>query len=335
MASQESSSHAEKQGNDAHQSDPILGQEFPTQTSTADEKGTSGVQDHQKESQNWCQYFVMGKCRFADKCRLFHSELLMDDSKSASASKTDEEYEEKSKKKKVKQKQNYEEKEINKKPRMRTADDVISRILWDSSVDSSQFVVGYVDRFLGVLERPFCDFNWETSPCDCDYNTELALPRHRIQYFTYRGQRVWDRHSRMDRVFGSTGQALAPPFGGEGEVEETVERPPNEDEPLPVVSGQEQTVADGCTLSTHLEVKMQDEMNNHPPASEPQIKQAQLGLQETCATNRAQSSAAVEMEGPTTENEENHEDLSVRTTEMHNINVFLEIYTLCSISDGG
>lgn len=107
--------------------------------------------------------------------------------------------------------------EVNKKPRMRTADDVISRILWDSSVDASEFVVGYVDRFLGVVERPFCDFNWDTNPCDCDYSSELALPRHRIQYFSYRGHRVWDRHSRTDRVFGSTGQSLAPPFGGEGE----------------------------------------------------------------------------------------------------------------------
>lgn len=108
--------------------------------------------------------------------------------------------------------------EVNKKPRMRTADDVISRILWDNSVVSSEFVVGYVDRFLGVLERPFDDFNWDTNPCDCDYTTELALPRHRIQYFTYRGLRVWDRHTRTDRVFGSTGQSLAPPFGGDGEV---------------------------------------------------------------------------------------------------------------------
>lgn len=105
--------------------------------------------------------------------------------------------------------------EVNKKPRMRTADDVISRILWDPSVDASEFVVGYVDRFLGVLERPFCDFNWETNPCDCDYTAELALPRHRIQYFTCRGLRVWDRHTRTDRVFGSTGQSLAPPFGGD------------------------------------------------------------------------------------------------------------------------
>lgn len=101
---------------------------------------------------------------------------------------------------------------------MRTADDVISRILWDPSVDASRFVVGYVDRFLGVVERPFSDFNWDTDPCDCNYSVELVLPRHRIQYFTYRGHRVWDRHSRTDRVFGSTGQSLAPPFGGE-EVE--------------------------------------------------------------------------------------------------------------------
>lgn len=106
----------------------------------------------------------------------------------------------------------------NKKPRMRTADDVISRILWDPVVDSSEFVVGYVDRFLGVLERPFNDFTWDTNPCDCDYSAELALPRHRIQYFTYRGHRVWDRHTRTDRVFGSTGQSLAPPFGRVEEV---------------------------------------------------------------------------------------------------------------------
>lgn len=101
---------------------------------------------------------------------------------------------------------------------MRTADDVISRILWDPVVDSSEFVVGYVDRFLGVVERPFDDFMWDTNPCDCDYSAELALPRHRIQYFTYRGHRVWDRHTRTDRVFGSTGQSLAPPFGKAEEV---------------------------------------------------------------------------------------------------------------------
>ncbi|XP_062322312.1 leukocyte receptor cluster member 9-like [Osmerus eperlanus] len=99
-----------------------------------------------------------------------------------------------------------------------TAEEVISRILWDPTLEEVDFVVGYVDRFLGVLERPFSQFNWDADPCDCDYTTELALPQHRIQYFTHRGRRVWDRNTRTDRVFGSTGNPLAPPFGGEEEV---------------------------------------------------------------------------------------------------------------------
>lgn len=53
--------------------------------------------------------------------------------------------------------------------------------------------------------------------CDCDFSEELALPRHRIQYFSYKGQRVWDRDSRTDRVFGSTGQTIVPPFASENQ----------------------------------------------------------------------------------------------------------------------
>lgn len=53
-----------------------------------------------------------------------------------------------------------------KKPRMRTADDVISRIIWDPTVDAADFMVGHLDRFLGVLERPFSDFSWDTQVCD-------------------------------------------------------------------------------------------------------------------------------------------------------------------------
>ncbi|KAM4736240.1 leukocyte receptor cluster member 9 isoform 2-T3 [Anableps anableps] len=175
-----------------------------------------------------CQFFRMGKCHFGGRCRLSHSDPSPHDSAVLSPDmddKEDGEKMEKHKKKKgavnkVTKPKDNEGKDVNKKPRMRTADEVISRILWDTSVDASEFVVGYVDRFLGVLERPFCDFNWDTNPCDCDYTTELALPRHRIQYFAYRGHRIWDRHSRTDRVFGSTGQSLAPPFGKEEEVKE-------------------------------------------------------------------------------------------------------------------
>ncbi|XP_038832212.1 leukocyte receptor cluster member 9-like isoform X2 [Salvelinus namaycush] len=177
----------------------------------------------QEEGAGVCQFFLLGKCRFGNRCRRSHSTPTLDDPEAVidQENRKEGEKEGKLKKKAIGNKTNQpkdtEGKGSTKKPRMRTADDVISRILWDPSVEPADFVVGYVDRFLGVLERPFSEFNWDTDPCDCDYSSELALPRHRIQYFTHRGRRVWDRNNRTDRVFGSTGQCLAPPFGQEEE----------------------------------------------------------------------------------------------------------------------
>ncbi|XP_042345095.1 leukocyte receptor cluster member 9 [Plectropomus leopardus] len=239
-------------------------------------KPTTDSAERVEDGVNVCQFFLMGKCHFGHRCRFSHSNPSIDDSGAVTPDQDDKQDGEKAErhKKKVKKaaKPKYEAKEVNKKPRMRTADDVISRILWDSSVDGSEFVVGYVDRFLGVLERPFNDFNWDTNPCDCDYTSELALPRHRIQYFTYRGHRVWDRHSRTDRVFGSTGQSLAPPFGGEGEVKEEINPEGQEqqqdcfettEKQAPAVSEQEETEAGECdqTENTHLEEGKQSETN--------------------------------------------------------------------------
>ena len=34
---------------------------------------------------------------------------------------------------------------------------------------------------------------------------DLAIPQHRIEYFKYRGTKVWDKKSRLDLVFGSSG----------------------------------------------------------------------------------------------------------------------------------
>lgn len=249
--------------------DPHCGTDTLKATAESAERAENGV--------NMCQFFLMGKCHFGNRCRFSHSNPSIDDSGAASPDQDDKQDGEKTEKhkKKVKKaaKPKYEAKEVNKKPRMRTADDVISRILWDASVDASEFVVGYVDRFLGVLERPFNDFNWDTNPCDCDYSSELALPRHRIQYFTYRGHRVWDRHTRTDRVFGSTGQSLAPPFGGEEEVKEKQEQQQDglettEEQP-PEVSMQEESETEACALTenTHLEKEKQSEMNSYTPDS--------------------------------------------------------------------
>ncbi|XP_055065735.2 leukocyte receptor cluster member 9 [Misgurnus anguillicaudatus] len=171
-----------------------------------------------------CRHFLLGRCHFGDRCRLSHStqttqsedddkmvtETQVNGQKNRTKIHTD---------KKEKHHMSRDREERMKKPRMRTADDVISRIIWDPSADPADFMVGHLDRFLGVLERPFSDFSWDTQVCDCDFSEELALPRHRIQYFSYKGQRVWDRDSRTDRVFGSTGQTIVPPFASENQQE--------------------------------------------------------------------------------------------------------------------
>ncbi|XP_069551915.1 leukocyte receptor cluster member 9 isoform X1 [Brachyistius frenatus] len=264
-----------------------------------------------------CQFFRMAKCHFGPRCHFSHSEPSLDDPGAVCPDmddKQDGETMEKHKKKKScvtkGTKPKYKGRgqsiftEVNKKPRMRTADDVISRILWDSSVDASEFVVGYVDRFLGVLERPFCDFNWDTNPCDCDYTTELALPKHRIQYFTYRGHRVWDRHTRTDRVFGSTGQSLAPPFGKEEEVKEEIDSQDlnqqdglktTEEQP-PVVSGQEESETEECAPAnnTHLEEEKQSDFSQTAPKCRKNTSQEQQESRQPCvveeAANRPQAS---------------------------------------------
>ena len=38
--------------------------------------------------------------------------------------------------------------------------------------------------------------------------TILAIPRHRVQYFKYHDELVWDKNKRFDCVFGSTGSGL-------------------------------------------------------------------------------------------------------------------------------
>ena len=93
-----------------------------------------------------------------------------------------------------------------KKSRMKTAEDVISRVIWDDGLVNDEFIIGYIDRFVGIVEKPFTAFSWEDL-ASVDYNT-LAIPKHRIQYFKYRGVLVWDKINRIDHVFGSTGNLV-------------------------------------------------------------------------------------------------------------------------------
>ena len=98
----------------------------------------------------------------------------------------------------------HEEEELSKKQRMRPATEVISRIQWDPDLPAGDFTVGYLDRFTGIIEKPFDAFYWED--ISSVGATVLAIPRHRIQYFKYRNEIVWDKRVQLDNFFGSRGQ---------------------------------------------------------------------------------------------------------------------------------
>jgi len=82
--------------------------------------------------------------------------------------------------------------------KFRSSADVINRIRWDPAMDSGDYVVGYEDRFLGVMERALD--SWKAEQTD-----EEFIPQHRILYFRRKsdGVKVWDRKERRDIVFGS------------------------------------------------------------------------------------------------------------------------------------
>lgn len=83
-------------------------------------------------------------------------------------------------------------------PRLRPADDVLNRLRWDASFDASDYVVGYVDRFVGEKEMPID--RWKS-----EQTHEEFIPMHRVLYFKRKsdGERVWDREKRIDLIFNT------------------------------------------------------------------------------------------------------------------------------------
>ena len=144
-----------------------------------------------------CKFFLEGRCRFGESCLNRHEGIPRLEPKERKTSK-----EEQRRKKKV-AKEKVEERK-GKLPSMKTAADVISRLQWDRQLPVDNFTVGYIDRFRGVLEQPFTAFCWEDLASVDDFEV-LAIPQHRIQYFKYSGTKVWEKATRMDLIFGSTG----------------------------------------------------------------------------------------------------------------------------------
>lgn len=85
--------------------------------------------------------------------------------------------------------------------KLRPASDVLNRLRWDPSLDPAEYIIGYEDRFLGAKEMSL--ERWKTEQTD-----EEFIPQHRILYFKKKGgdtagEIVWERVSRVDKIFGS------------------------------------------------------------------------------------------------------------------------------------
>ena len=86
--------------------------------------------------------------------------------------------------------------------------DVLHRLQWDSDLDVSQYLIGYLERFEGIKEIPA--WSWISESTD-----EEWIPQHRIKYFKKihggaEHEVVWDREKRVDKIFntGSTSNRI-------------------------------------------------------------------------------------------------------------------------------
>ncbi|CAF1509062.1 unnamed protein product, partial [Adineta ricciae] len=80
--------------------------------------------------------------------------------------------------------------------RFRHSDLIFNRILHDKTIDRSQVVIGYEDRFTGIHEIPFNEFKRV-------HEHEYGIPLHRIRHFKINGNFAWDRSKRLDLLTGS------------------------------------------------------------------------------------------------------------------------------------
>ncbi|KAI4176529.1 MAG: hypothetical protein LQ348_005978 [Seirophora lacunosa] len=82
---------------------------------------------------------------------------------------------------------------------LRPAHDVMHRIRHDPDLRMSDYVVGYRDRHVGIMEKAV--ENWSLKGVE----EEEFIPLHRVVYFKRLSDDhvIWDREKRIDEIFGS------------------------------------------------------------------------------------------------------------------------------------
>lgn len=71
-----------------------------------------------------------------------------------------------------------------------TSDSVLNRIRWDDSIDIRRAIIGHIDRVKNIMiETPAEDWKTLTEGGD--------IPMHRIYYFKYNNEMLWDRENKI------------------------------------------------------------------------------------------------------------------------------------------
>ena len=90
--------------------------------------------------------------------------------------------------------------------KLRSCMDTIQRIIHDGALPTACFRFGYLDRFVGVIERDVGSANWgDIALLDLANAKEMAVPKHRIQYIKCNGEIVWDKRDRKDLFWSGEG----------------------------------------------------------------------------------------------------------------------------------
>ncbi|KAL9019598.1 MAG: hypothetical protein Q9185_003140 [Variospora sp. 1 TL-2023] len=94
---------------------------------------------------------------------------------------------------------------------LRPAQDVMHRIRHDAHLRMSDYVVGYRDRHVGIMEKAVESWSLE------GVEEEEFIPFHRVVYFRRISDDhvVWDREKRIDEIFWSGVSAKTEESNGE------------------------------------------------------------------------------------------------------------------------
>lgn len=87
----------------------------------------------------------------------------------------------------------HEEALEKRKLKLRPANQIYFQILWDPTLLNDQFIIGFEDRFDGIVELPLSQFSKAK-----DLFADAFIPFHRVRYIKRGNDTVWDRSQRID-----------------------------------------------------------------------------------------------------------------------------------------